>query len=157
MATALRSVQHEDQLSLVEHLDELRTRILVSLAAFIVCFGLAFWQNDRVLEIINAPFIKATSGDKAEGALAQSQTFNRLVGQVARDNAALAKSLASEPLISAETKAKAERFAERSEQLARNIPPSERQPVTLGVAEPFTSTFKVAAYAALLISLPIIL
>jgi sec-independent protein translocase protein TatC len=32
-----------------------------------------------------------------------------------------------------------------------------RRPVTLGVSEPFTATFKVAAYAALLLSLPILL
>ena len=33
----------------------------------------------------------------------------------------------------------------------------ERQPVTLGVAEPFTTTFTVAGYAALLLALPFLL
>ena len=51
----LRPVGHEDRLSLVEHLDELRTRILVSLAALGVAFGLCYWQKDRVLEILNEP------------------------------------------------------------------------------------------------------
>jgi sec-independent protein translocase protein TatC len=157
VATALRPVQHDQQLSLVEHLDELRTRIIVSLFAFLVCFGLAFWQNDRVLEIVNRPFIKATSGEKARGALARTQTFNRSVGALASANADLARSLASEEGLSATTKSEAVRLADQAEQLARNIPPAERQPVTLGVAEPFTSTFKVAAYAALLFALPIIL
>ena len=42
--------------------------------------------------------------------------------------------------------------------LARSVPPREaRRPVTLGVGEPFTATVRVAAYAALLIALPILL
>ena len=157
MATALRSVRHEDQLSLVEHLDELRTRILVSLFAFLVCFGLAFWQNDRVLEIVNEPFIKATSGEKARGALARTQTFNLGVGEFAERAGEFGRVVAADPKASQETKAAAAALAAQAEELATNIPPSERQPVTLGVAEPFTSTFKVAAYAALLFALPIIL
>jgi sec-independent protein translocase protein TatC len=157
MATALRSVRHDDQLSLVEHLDELRTRLLVSLFAFLVCFGLAFWQNDAILKIVNRPFIKATSGQKAKGALAQAQTFNRGVEEFAKSTAAFAASVAADAKASPTTKSAAQELAVRGKFLAGNIPPAERQPVTLGVAEPFTSTFKVAAYAALLISLPILL
>ena len=134
MATALRSVRHEDQLSLVEHLDELRTRILVSLFAFIVCFGLAFWQNDQVLEIVNRPFIKATSGEKARGALAQTQSFNRGVGDFASTAAEFGRVVAADENASRATKAAAAALAEEAEVLARNIPPAERQPVTLGVA-----------------------
>ena len=37
---SLRPVTHEDQLSLVEHLDELRTRLIVSLVAFLVVLRL---------------------------------------------------------------------------------------------------------------------
>jgi sec-independent protein translocase protein TatC len=156
VATALRSVRHDDQLSLVEHLDELRTRILVSLFAFMVCFAFAFWQNDKVLEIINQPFVKATSGQRAQGSLSQVQTFNRLVGSVAQSNAEFLRGLSSDEL-SAASRERAAELADLNEELARNVPPAERQPVTLGVAEPFTSTFKVAAYAALLLSLPILL
>ncbi len=157
MGAAIRSVRHDDQLSLVEHLDELRTRILVSLFAFVVCFAVAFWQNDRVLEIVNRPFIKATSGQKAQGALAKAQTFNRAVGEFATSAGSFADSVAQDTGASASTKAAAAALADRAQILADNIPPAERQPVTLGVAEPFTSTFKVAAYAALLVSLPIML
>jgi sec-independent protein translocase protein TatC len=157
VATALRPVKHDEQLSLVEHLDELRTRILVSLFAFLVCFGLAFWQNDRVLEIVNEPFIEATSGEKAEGALARTQTFNRGVGQLATDMAAFAEAVAADPRASDATKAAAADLADQAAELNADIPAAERQPVTLGVAEPFTSTLRVSAYAALLLSLPIIL
>jgi sec-independent protein translocase protein TatC len=41
---------------------------------------------------------------------------------------------------------------------ARSVPSNrERQPVTLGVTEPFVTTFTVAGYAALLIALPFLL
>ncbi len=53
MATALRPVGHEDRLSLVEHLDELRTRLIVSLFAFLVFFALCLRQRDRVLDAVN--------------------------------------------------------------------------------------------------------
>ncbi|HEU4736277.1 MAG TPA: twin-arginine translocase subunit TatC, partial [Solirubrobacterales bacterium] len=48
-------VSHEDQLTLVEHLDELRNRIIVCLVAFGVALGLCFWQSSRLLEIASAP------------------------------------------------------------------------------------------------------
>jgi sec-independent protein translocase protein TatC len=51
----LKPVSHDDRLTVVEHLDELRTRILVSLAAFGVAFGLCFWQNHHILRWLNRP------------------------------------------------------------------------------------------------------
>jgi sec-independent protein translocase protein TatC len=51
----LKAVKHEDRLTLVEHLDELRTRLIVSLAIFGVALGLCFWQNDLLLDIANGP------------------------------------------------------------------------------------------------------
>jgi sec-independent protein translocase protein TatC len=51
----LKPVRHEDRLSVVDHLDELRSRLMVTLAAFLVAFGLTTWQSDLVLEIVNAP------------------------------------------------------------------------------------------------------
>jgi len=50
-----RAVNFEDQLTLVEHLDELRTRLIVSIAALVVASSLCFWQNDLLLEIANRP------------------------------------------------------------------------------------------------------
>jgi sec-independent protein translocase protein TatC len=87
----LRPVDFEDRLTLVEHLDELRSRIIISIVAFAVAFGICFWQNDRLLDIANAPL------------------------------------------------------------------PGDRNPITFGVAEPFTTTVTITAYAALIISMPVIL
>ena len=89
--TRLRPVDFEDRLTLVEHLDELRTRIIISIAAFVAAFALCFWQNSRLLDIANKPL------------------------------------------------------------------PGDLTPITFGVAEPFTTTVTISAYAAIVIALPVVL
>jgi sec-independent protein translocase protein TatC len=90
VARRIRPIGHEDRLSLVDHLDELRTRIVIAVGAFLVALGLCFWQNHQLLKIVNDPL-------------------------------------------------------------------GHRKPVTLGVTEPFITTLTVAAYAAILIAMPVIL
>jgi sec-independent protein translocase protein TatC len=51
----VKAISHEDQLTLVEHLDELRARIVVSIAVFGVALALCFWQNHLLLELAGAP------------------------------------------------------------------------------------------------------
>src|SRR5215212_2225278 len=104
MATVLRPVSHEDKLSLVEHLDELRTRLIVSLVSFVVIFGLCFWQNDRILDVVNRPFEKATSGQSASGGLARAQTA---FGDFATDARALAQAIEADEDASPATRAAA--------------------------------------------------
>ncbi len=55
MARRVKAVSHEDRLTLVEHLDELRTRIVVCLVVFGVALALCFWQNHLLLEIAGGP------------------------------------------------------------------------------------------------------
>src|SRR4051794_33406262 len=90
MARRLKPVSHDDRLTVVEHLDELRTRIVVSLATFGVALGLCFWQNHQLLHWLNKPL-------------------------------------------------------------------HGKEPITFGVAEAFTTTLTVTAYAALVLSLPVLL
>ncbi len=87
----LRPIAHDARLSVVEHLDELRTRLIVCALAFGAAWALTGWQNHRVLEIVNRPL------------------------------------------------------------------PDGIEPITLGPAEAFYTTLVNSAYAALLISLPVIL
>jgi sec-independent protein translocase protein TatC len=87
----IRPISHEDRLSVVDHLDELRSRLIVCVLAFTVAWALTAWQNHLVLEIVNAPL------------------------------------------------------------------PDDIEPITLGPAEAFYTTLTNSAYAALLISLPVIL
>jgi sec-independent protein translocase protein TatC len=86
----LKPVTHDDRLTVVEHLDELRTRIVVSLVAFGVALALCFWQNNQILHWLNKPL-------------------------------------------------------------------HGKQPITFGVAEAFTTTLTVTAYAALVLAMPILL
>ncbi len=91
MARRVRAISHEDKLSLVEHLDELRGRIILCAVVFGVALALCFWQNHLLLEIAGGPL----AGDK--------------------------------------------------------------QLITFGVTEPFTTTITVAAYGAIVLSLPVLL
>ena len=51
----LRPIGHEDRLSLVEHLDELRNRLIVSIVVLGAAFSVCYWQNDWLLTTINKP------------------------------------------------------------------------------------------------------
>lgn len=95
----LRPIGHDDRLTLVDHLDELRTRIVWSVLAFTAAFSVTFWQNELVLEIVNRPLDGIDEG---------------LIGP-------------------------------------------DGKPFSFGVTEQFTTTFTMAAYAAILLALPLIL
>ncbi|HEV7562467.1 MAG TPA: twin-arginine translocase subunit TatC [Solirubrobacterales bacterium] len=58
MPRRVKAVSHEDRLSLVEHLDELRSRIIVCAVVFGVALALCFWQNNLLLEIAGGPLPK---------------------------------------------------------------------------------------------------
>ena len=91
MPRRVRALGHDDRLSVVEHLDELRSRLIISAIAFGVAWAFTAWQNHAVLEIVNAPL------------------------------------------------------------------PDGIDPITLAPAEAFYTTLTNSAYAALLISMPVIL
>ncbi len=55
MARRVKAVSHEDRLTLVEHLDELRARLIVCIAVFGVALALCFWQNHLLLELASGP------------------------------------------------------------------------------------------------------
>ncbi len=92
MPRRVKAVSHEDQLSLVEHLDELRSRIVVCIVVFAAALALCFWQNHVLLEVASGP-----------------------------------------------------------------LPGDHKKLITFGISEPFTTSITVAAYGAIIISLPFIL
>ncbi len=55
MARRVKAVSHDDRLTLVEHLDELRSRLIVCIAVFAAALALCFWQNHLLLEIASGP------------------------------------------------------------------------------------------------------
>jgi sec-independent protein translocase protein TatC len=86
-----RRLDHGEEATLVEHLDELRTRLIVSLFAIVPAFALTFAFHDRIMEWLTRPL------------------------------------------------------------------PDDKQLVTLGVTEPFTTSVKVSLIAALALALPVVL
>ncbi len=159
---ALRPVAYDDRLSLVEHLDELRTRLIVCAITLAVAFGICFWQNGALLDVLNKPLKDSTptvQDSKGNGRLAQVAAAQQ---EVQKGLAASAKAFGA--LATADNFTPAQRrlltvAAAETADAARALPDTmpERVPVTLGVGEPFTVTLTIAAYFALLFSLPILL
>jgi sec-independent protein translocase protein TatC len=162
MATAIRPIGHEDRLSLIDHLDELRTRLIVSAAIVAVAFGLCLWQNHKLLHIINKPLQAQTKKQVAKGqgtvgqAVLAQQSLLRVAGATQSALALLAKQGSG---LSGETRAQLAPLLVTLGRDVREIPrnPPGDNPVTLGVGEPFTTTLTVALYFALVISAPFIL
>ncbi len=53
--TRIKPIGHEDRLTLVDHLAELRSRLILCAIGFGVVFALTTWQNHKILEIVNRP------------------------------------------------------------------------------------------------------
>jgi sec-independent protein translocase protein TatC len=51
----LRTAKFEESMTLVEHLDELRTRLIVSGVFLVLALALCFWQNHLLIDIANNP------------------------------------------------------------------------------------------------------
>ena len=61
MASTLRPIRHEDRLSLVDHLDELRKRLIACIVVFLIAFGVCLWQDSAILDIMNRPLDNGAS------------------------------------------------------------------------------------------------
>src|SRR3954462_2941659 len=156
MATALRHVGQEDRLSLVEHLTELRVRIVVCLVAFISATGVCMWQNHKVLEILNRP-LEQTVEHGNKDPLVQAARYDQPLKTYTLSQVTLYRKLAlsEDDATTAKLLNDTAVLGERAAALAPAV--RARRPVTLGVGEPFMETLKVSAYAGLLLSLPLIL
>jgi sec-independent protein translocase protein TatC len=162
MATAIRPIGHEERLSLVDHLDELRTRLMISAAALAIAFGFCLWQNHALLHLINAPLSKQTEKQvaKGNGPLGQTALAQQGVLKVARDTEAVVAALSAPGSgLSGATRARLSAAIPRLKADVAKIPrkPEGNKPVTLGIGEPFTTTLTVTLFFALIISLPVIL
>ena len=154
----LRPIGHDDRLSLVEHLDELRTRIIWCILAFVVAFSFTYWQHDTVLEYINKPVVEAFEpGDKPDDKIGQTALFQRRIGTLAKELDEALPALQRAAGSAADKKAIGD-LALAARAVAEATPENQGQrPVTFGITEPFLTTFKVASYAAILLVLPFLL
>jgi sec-independent protein translocase protein TatC len=162
LRTALGCIGHDEPLSTVGHLDELRTRLILSLAVLAVAFGFCFWQNHRLLALIDRPLARQTQEQVHAGQGPLGATYT--VAQAARDVAiqlhavvgALRRADGGTP------PALRTALGPVSDRLERDIerlsaPARGDKPVTLGIGEPFTTTVTVSFVFALILALPFLL
>ncbi len=162
MATAIRPIGHEDRLSLVEHLEELRTRLMISGAVLVVVFGFCLWQNHALLHILNKPLQAQTKKQvaKGEGTVGQAVLAQQGLLKLSGDTRAALEALARPGSgVAPSTRAQLPALIAAMKADVAKIPrtPVGDNPVTLGVGEPFTTTITVSLLFALVISLPLIL
>ncbi len=158
--STLSTVEHDAQLSVVEHLDELRTRVIVALLVVGVAFGFCFWQNHRLLTLVNAPLAHQTEKQVRDGhgPLGATYTVQRSAREVAVDLRTVVGVLDSQPHSAADRAALENVGRSLSRQVERlSAPPAGDRPVTLGIGEPFTTTVTVTLIFALILSLPVLL
>ena len=172
----MRPIGHEDKLTLVDHLTELRKRLLIAAATLVLSFLFCFWQNNAILDIVTKPVRETQNlqnpSKASKDPLEQAARFQKQQGQALRKLAPALSSTARafDTLGSADNLSAVQRatIARSSTQLAaagRQIAqaaaavPSntQRNLVTLGVTEPFTATITIAFYASLLLAMPMLL
>jgi sec-independent protein translocase protein TatC len=150
---ALRPIGHDDRLSIVDHLDELRTRLLVSGATLLVAFIVCFSFNHALISALN----RARPAQPSSGLGAQLKIDSKM----RRDFRAAANDFQALQLALRGPAATAAGGLVRDfQQLTHDVHGSsaaKEKPLTLGVGESFTTTLMVVGYFALLFSLPVIL
>jgi sec-independent protein translocase protein TatC len=162
MAVAVGSIGHEDRLSVVDHLEELRGRLIVCLAVVAVAFGMCMWQNHALLDIINKPLAHETQKQvkAGNGPLGSTYTVQQSARTVATQLQVVVAALERPGSgASAATKASLTGVSPKLNGAIAHLsaPPQGNKPVTLGIGEPFTTTLGVALIFALIISLPVLL
>jgi sec-independent protein translocase protein TatC len=157
MPRLLRPIGHQDRLSVVDHLDELRSRLIVCAIALAVAFGFCFWQNHALLSLLNRalPASPQTSANHLSGLTSDSVKEARDLSRVAAAMQALAGSHSQSAADRASFAQAAKSLASASRSLPQSTP--KRLPITIGIGEPFTTTLTVVAYFALLFALPLLI
>ena len=162
MAVAVGSIGHQDRVSVVDHLEELRARLIVCLAVIAVAFGFCFWQNTALLKIVNAPLAHQTQKQvkAGNGPLGSTYTVQQSARTVAVQLQAVVDALERPGSgASAATTASLRHVAPQLDGAIAHLSaaPQGNKPVTLGIGEPFTTTLGISFMFAMIFSLPVIL
>jgi sec-independent protein translocase protein TatC len=155
-----RRIGYGEELTVVGHLDELRSRLIVSLVALTVAFGICFWQNHRLLRVIDSPLARQTQEQVRDGHGPLGATYT--VARSARDVAIQLHAVVSVLAAEGQTSPARSSLSGVERSLERDIaqlsaPPAGDRPVTLGIGEPFNTTVTVSLIFALILSLPVLL
>jgi sec-independent protein translocase protein TatC len=162
MAVAIGRIGHEDRLSAVDHLEELRARLIVCLVAIGLAFAVCVWQNHALLRIINRPLSHQTqkqvqAGHGPLGATYGVQQNARIVAtQLELVVAALQRpGSGAAPATRASLAAVGPRL--KGAIAGLSAPATGDKPVTLGIGEPFVTTMGIALIFAVVLALPVVL
>lgn len=152
----LRPIGHDDRLSIVEHLDELRSRLIACGAVLLVAFIACYTQNQALIRALN----RALPATPASVGLASvpNQSAKLREGIVGIERGAA--QLAAAPRLSQGARAAAIRISRSAAEAAAALPrsaPTQVKPITIGVGESFTTTLMVVGYFAFAFSLPFLL
>jgi sec-independent protein translocase protein TatC len=152
----VRPIAHEERLSIVDHLDELRSRLFLCVGFLIVAFAICFWQNVPLIHVLNRALPQVDQVQHGLGSIPTDAVRVRTnLNKAARDISAYAHS----PGASGDTGellAAAGFISKAADELPKAVSTQEK-PLTLGVGETFTTTLTVAGYFALLFTLPLLL
>jgi sec-independent protein translocase protein TatC len=149
----LRPIGQEDRLSIIDHLDEVRSRLLICLAALLVVFCLCFWQNHPLLNLLNHALPAASKHGIGNQQRVNSE-LSKVFKQLAIDQRALGAYVKPGGAKYANALARDELAAGRAIPAYVN---QQEKPVVIGVGEGFVVTMLVSAYFAVLITLPLLL
>jgi sec-independent protein translocase protein TatC len=159
----LRPIGHDDRLSIVDHLDELRTRLIICFGVLLVAFCICFWQNHPLIDALNRA-LPSTHSVSQHDALASQQKQSVRLHQAFRaiesSAAQLQRALSHARGVPAGAAQGAAGIASGARLATRSLPkvaPTKVLPITIGVGESFTTTLLVVGYFALLFALPVIL
>jgi sec-independent protein translocase protein TatC len=162
MAVAAGIIGHEDRLSFVDHLEELRARLIISLVALAVAFGFCMWQNHALLSFINKPLAHQTQKQvkAGNGPLGATYAVQQSARTVARQLQLVVHALqrpgsGASPATRAALHGVSPQLNKAIARLSKA--PEGNKPVTLGIGEPFTTTLGVALIFAFILALPVIL
>jgi sec-independent protein translocase protein TatC len=156
MPKVLRPIGFEDRLSVVDHLDELRTRLVTTGIFVVIVFAIGFWQNHALLNLVNQPLSKVNASADHLSGVTRDQVSERRGAAVAYGGAL---QLSQSTRLDAADRAAAATLARGLAIMVKALPRhvQKDKPITIGIGEPFTTTLTVVGYFAILVSLPMIL
>jgi sec-independent protein translocase protein TatC len=157
MAKVLRPIGHDDRLSIVDHLDELRSRLIICGIALAIAFAACFYFNHALLKVLNRalPETQKNNANHISGLTKDTANASRDLDALAADF----RQLSVSPTLSQRDRQLMAAASAHTLATAKALPRStpKKLPITIGVGEPFTTTLTVAMYFALLFALPVLI
>jgi sec-independent protein translocase protein TatC len=133
--------------------------VIICGLALLVAFGLCFWQNHRLLNVLNRALPHTSSSEVQRGLAGVPSRAARERAAFLREAAAF-RTLASSPGVSSQASHAYRQAADAVTAAANALPTSTSQqekPITIGVGEPFVTTLTVCGWFALLFTLPLLI